>query len=135
LYRVEFGVNTFLTRFGWQLYFRLFRYALLRWKVEMFEVKQSPIHGQGVFATRSIGKGERIGRYVSRRTDSDGTYVLWVEHGNEWRGYEGYGRLRFLNHRADANAELDGLELFALADIKPGDEITIHYGEEWMDVA
>ena len=104
-------------------------------KVDMFEVRPSPIHGKGIFATRRIRRGERIGRYLSRRTEADGTYVLWVEHGDGWRKYEGYGRLRFLNHRRNANAELDGLELHAVEAIEPGEEITIHYGEEWADVA
>ena len=101
----------------------------------MFEVKPSPIHGRGVFARRRIRKGRRIGRYLSRRTERDGTYVLWVEHENGWRGYQGYGRLRFLNHRQNANAEFDGLELYATRTIQPGEEITIHYGEEWIGVA
>ena len=99
------------------------------------EVKCSGIHGQGVFAKHPIDEDERIGRYVSRRTQRDGTYVLWLEVKEQWRGYNGYGRLRFLNHRQDANAEFEGLDLYALRPIEPGEEITIDYGEEWADVA
>ena len=40
------------------------------------EVRSSPIHGLGVFARRTFRKGEWIGRYLARRTDRDGTYVL-----------------------------------------------------------
>ena len=101
------------------------------------EVRPSPIHGMGVFASRPIKPGERIGRYVSRKTERDGVYVLWVEDENEDRiqGYEGYGRLRFLNHANQPNSEFDGLDLYALSRIKPGDEITFHYGEDWENVA
>ena len=99
------------------------------------EVKPSPIHGLGVFARKRIRKGERIGKYVSRRTRQDGPYVLWVGDGGQWQGYEGYGRLRFLNHQPTPNSELDGLELHALRTIEPGEEITIHYGEDWAEVA
>ena len=99
------------------------------------EVRPSPIHGLGVFAKRRIRKGERIGRYMGRRTDRDGRYVLWVEDSGTWRGYCGYGRLRYLNHDSRPNAEFDGRDLYATQDICPGQEVTFHYGEEWMGVA
>ncbi len=97
------------------------------------EVRSSSIHGCGVFARRAIRKGERIGRYVSRRTDRDGTYVYWIEDETGWKGYEGYGRLRFLNHNHQPNSELDGLDLYALRTIGEGEEVTIHYGEDWNE--
>jgi SET domain-containing protein len=97
------------------------------------EVRPSPIHGCGVFARRPIRKGERIGQYLARRTNRDGRYVLWVEHEETKviKGYEGFGRLRFLNHRRKPNSKFDGLELYALKPIQPGEEITCHYGDEW----
>ena len=99
------------------------------------EVRPSPIHGLGVFATQKIRKGERIGQYVGRKTNRDGRYVLWVEVGERWLGYNGQGRLRFLNHHSDPNSEFRGRDLYAIKAIQPGDEITFHYGEEWEDVA
>jgi len=100
------------------------------------EVRSSPIHGQGVFAKKIIRKGERIGQYLARRTKQDGKYVLWVEYEEtrEVRGYHGIGRLRFLNHRKNANSEFEGLQLYALRHIQPGEEITFHYGDDWSDV-
>jgi len=98
------------------------------------EVKNSEIHGRGVFARKPIRRGERIGHYLSRRTNRDGTYVLWVEDGDTWKLYDGYGKLRFLNHRSRPNSELRDRDLYALRTIKPGEEVTIHYGEEWEDV-
>ena len=99
------------------------------------EVRPSPIHGLGVFATRTFSKGEWIGRYAARKTDRDGTYVLWVydEDRKLVSGYDGYGRLRYLNHHSQPNGEMDGLDLYALRTIRPGAEITIHHGDEWAD--
>lgn len=100
------------------------------------EVRSSRIHGLGVFAVDTIHKGERIGRYVGYRTQRDGRFVLWVKaKQGGWQGYRGYGRLRFLNHRRDGNSKFRGLDLYATRTIRPGDEITFHYGEEWEDVA
>jgi uncharacterized protein len=101
------------------------------------EVRRSLIHGLGVFAAKTIRKGERIGRYASRRTTRNGTYVLWLhdDETNTVTGYEGFGRLRFLNHSSQPNSEFDGLDLYALQTIRRGQEITFHYGEDWADVA
>ncbi len=97
------------------------------------EVRSSPIHGRGVFAKQVIKVGERIGRYTGPLTEQDGMHVFWVEYEDGWRGYQGRGRLRFLNHRANPNAEFEGLDLFAVKPIHAEEEITIHYGEDWAD--
>ncbi len=48
-----------------------------------------------------------------------------------WRGYEGLGRLRFVNYSRRPNAEFRGRDLYALRKIRPGDEITVEYGMDW----
>ena len=98
------------------------------------EVRRSEIHGKGVFAKRQIRKGERIGQYRARRTKRDGRYVLWIQDKDDWKGYDGIGRLRFLNHRRDPNAELRERDLYAIRSIKRGEEVTIHYGDEWAHI-
>jgi hypothetical protein len=97
-------------------------------------VRESPIHGHGLFALADIRAGHCIGHYESRITQTDGTYVLWVEddHGTGWTGHKGVNELRFLNHARPANAEMDGLELYAAIDIVAGAEVTIDYGE-WFE--
>lgn len=78
------------------------------------EVRRSSIHGFGVFAKSILRKGERIGRYAARRTTRDGRYVLWITDDEvNWKGYNGFGRLRFLNHRSQPNSEFRGLDLYA----------------------
>jgi len=99
--------------------------------VSIFYVATSTIHGQGVFAGRRLRRDEVIGSYQGLPTREDGTYVLWLYEDEEWRGIEGTGPLRFLNHSCDPNADFDGCELYALRDIATGEEITFHYGEEW----
>ena len=96
-----------------------------------FEIRSSPIHGNGVFATRTIQPGQFVGRYLGRRTTEDGPYTLWVDFEGELRGYDGYSRMRFLNHCGTPNAEFEERDLYALRQIEPGEEITIHYGEDW----
>jgi len=41
-------------------------------------VKQSPIHGKGLFANTDINEGETIGALTYKPTQKDGPYVLWV---------------------------------------------------------
>lgn len=96
------------------------------------EVRDSRIDGRGVFAVEQIKKGEQIGVYLGKRTDVDDKYVLWVTDldGTEY-GVNGQSDLRYLNHSGKPNAEFDGEELYALKKIKPGDEITFHYGAEF----
>ena len=101
-------------------------------------VSESPIHGRGCFARRRIEKGEWIGAYEGEPTMDDNTYVLWVDRGGpeteDWRGVDGCNDLRYMNHSASGNAEFIGLDLFALREIEPGEEITFHYGDEWDEV-
>lgn len=96
------------------------------------EVGLSGIHGRGLFAAGEIAAGEWIGTYAGPAVDEDGMHVLWVEEDDgEWTGYDGTNCLRYLNHSSSPNAEMDGLECFALRDIADGEEITIDYG--WDD--
>ncbi len=94
-------------------------------------VADSPIHGRGLFARAPIAKGTYIGCYEGTRTTDNGMHVLWVEgdEEDEWIGFDGTNTLRFLNHCAEPNGEMDGQDLYAARDIAQGEEITIDYGE------
>ncbi len=101
------------------------------------EIRESGIHGKGVYAIEPLEKGVKIGTYQGELTEKNDTYVLWItdENGEEY-GVNGTSDLKFLNHSHKPNAEFDGDELLALRKIKPGEEITFHYGEpfvEWLD--
>ncbi len=92
---------------------------------------KSKIHGTGLFANRRIEEGEYIGTYHGPKTKKNGTYVLWVYEKGEKKkpiGCNGKNLLRFLNHSEDYNAEFDGRDLYAIAEIDPHQEITFDYG-------
>ena len=98
------------------------------------EVRKSSIHGRGVYAVEPIAAGEQIGSYLGTVTEEDDTYVLWVaDEDGQWYGIDGENDLKFLNHSFTPNAEFDGEQLHALRDITPGEEITFHYGEEFVE--
>lgn len=91
-------------------------------------VEESPIHGKGVFCRIPIPQGCYIGTYESDPSLEDGTYVLWIEEEDGIEtGWDGNNDLRFLNHSFEPNAELEGLDLYSLRDLVPGEEIFIDY--------
>ena len=102
---------------------------------ERVRVAMSPIHGRGVFACRRIREGAYVATFIGKVTDTNGMHVLWTldEEGREV-GIEGQNDLRFLNHTGDPNVEFIGAELHAIANIQPGVELTIDYGDDWEDV-
>jgi hypothetical protein len=96
-----------------------------------FFVEGSLIHGRGLYARVKIEEGDYMGTYFGPEAQEDGSHVLWVEHeGGKWEGRDGKNLLRYLNHCGEPHAEFDGFDLYALKDIKKGEEITINYGEE-----
>ena len=103
--------------------------------LERIEVRQSAIHGRGVFARRRIREGACIAPFQGCPASSDGTHVLWAldEDGREF-GIRGENELRFLNHSLEPNAEFIGTDLYAIRNIQPGAEITFHYGDEWEGI-
>ncbi len=95
----------------------------------------SPIHGRGVFARKRIREGAYVATFIGEETETNGMHVLWTldEEGREV-GIEGRNGLRFLNHSRDPNVEFIGADLHAIANIQPGVELTIDYGDDWEDV-
>lgn len=98
------------------------------------EVRSSPAHGLGVFATREISQGDVIARYRGRPVDRDGTYVSnhTDASGHEQR-HEITGPLKYLNHSCRPNAALGGFRIRALVPIRAGQEITMSYGDDMCD--
>lgn len=96
-----------------------------------FYVQDSGIHGKGLFAKDDIEEGEYLGTYDGPEVDEDDSHVLWVEEEDgRWASRDGKNMLRYLNHSKLPHAEFDGFDLFALKNIRVGEEITIDYGEE-----
>lgn len=114
-----------------------------------FVVRNSKVHGKGVYAARRIRKGERIVEYrgeritwkeADRRPPSDPddpnhTFYFSLSGGKTVidAGVKG-NAARFINHSCAPNCETEedeeGQRVFILArrDIKPGEELNYDYG-------
>lgn len=98
-------------------------------KKKCYVVKQSAIHGKGLFAKNKILKGDIIGHIKYQPVKKDGPYVLWLD---ENVGIKVDCDLKYINHNAKPNAcYFDDLQVVALKNIKAGDEITHDYGDDW----
>jgi len=99
-----------------------------------FYVKDSDIHGKGLFANTYIEENTYLGEYQGPITTDNGMHVLWTESDDgDWIGRDGKNALRYLNHSKEPCAEFDGYDLYAIAEIHPHQEITIDYGEDPVD--
>jgi uncharacterized protein len=116
-----------------------------------FVVRNSPIHGTGVFATRDIAAEEEIVEYAGRRItpaqadaeypDDDGHTFLYVLNDQYLidGGVDGNDS-RWINHSCDPNCEVwliesddgnpkhDRLVIQAMRPIRAGEELTYDYG-------
>lgn len=108
-------------------------------------VRDSNVHGRGVFATRRIEKGERIVEYLGERVshdEADRRYESKEENDSHTflfivdsktvidAGVDG-NDARFFNHSCDPNCEsvVEKRRVFieALRAIEPGEEMTYDY--------
>lgn len=99
-------------------------------------------HGRGVFATRRFAAGELVERcHTVELADSEvtgqlGDYVYTSVKEGDVLIVLGYGML--YNHSADPNVEYvqdepSTVTFLALRTVKPGDELTIDYGDDWWE--
>lgn len=96
---------------------------------ETYVVRDSDIHGKGLFATCRINEGDIIGRIPFIPVEDDGPYVLWID---ETTGVQVDCDLKYINHSTRPNAcYCEDLDVVALRDIEIGEEITHDYGDDW----
>src|SRR3954469_14647775 len=106
------------------------------------EVRQSPVHGRGVFAIRRIRKGCRIIEYTGRRVpwkdipdvvDETHTFLFGVNDGADVIDPSIDGNeARWINHSCEPNCEAieeEGGRIFieAIRNIAPGEELFYDY--------
>lgn len=99
--------------------------------------------GLGLFATRAFKKGERIieytGRVISAEEEytSHSRYLFEVSARKTIDGQARSNIARYINHscRPNCTPETERGRVFidALKAIKPGEELTYDYGEEYFD--
>ena len=101
-------------------------------KIRGTTVKSSEIHGKGLFSEMFFRAGDMIGAFKVVESRRDGKYRIWVEiDDGHVRPFRAINNLKYANHSDLPNAELDGLHMYAIRPILPGEEITFHYGEDW----
>ena len=109
----------------------------------LFVVKRT-VTGLGLVALKRIPKGKRIIEYFGPFITNEeverknGLYFFGVN--GKW-SIDGSARqnvARYINHSCNPNAEAIVSQrrrvwIYALKNIKPGEEITYNYGEEYFD--
>jgi hypothetical protein len=99
--------------------------------------------GLGLFALVPIKKGRFILRYSGRKIRTETADALdtryLFEINSRWTidGASRRNRARYINHSCRPNAEVyfvkHVIKIRAIKNIKPGDEITYHYGRNYFD--
>lgn len=100
-------------------------------------------HGHGLFATAPIKKGTRVIEYFGREISKEEEYKsrsLYLFEINSRKTIDGTQRdnfARYINHSCKPNCEPKIVKgrvwIDAVKNIKPGDELTYDYGEEYFD--
>jgi len=113
----------------------------------LYVVRDSHIHGRGVFAARRIRKGTRIVEYTGERIDNDEadrrydetgmkrhhTFLFTLDRNTVIDGAirRGGGDASYINHSCEPNCEavITGTRIFihALETIEPGTELAYDY--------
>ena len=99
--------------------------------------------GLGLFTRVPIKKGRFIIRYTGKKIptkitdDLDTRYLFEINERWTIDGSSRRNRARYINHACRPNAEVyfvkHVIKIRAIKNIKPGDEITYHYGRNYFD--
>ena len=104
-----------------------------------FKVRESSVHGRGVFARKSRDAGEELWTdpvLLLPNDEVEGIVSWYVVEWDDEQSALPLGRTSFLNHDEKPNAmlmcDMDELEICVIAtrDIYKGDEIFIDYGPD-----
>ena len=126
-------------------------------KNKLYVIKNSKIHGKGVYARIDIKKRTKIIEYVgekltkkqgdvraqeqynlSKKNKNMGSvYVFELDNKYDIDGYVSWNPARLINHSCDSNCKYKminkGIWIVARKDIKKGEEITYDYGYDLED--
>lgn len=110
-------------------------------KSDLIEVRNSGIHGYGLFASEEIApqellfiiSGEVIDSREAVRREEEEQNVYIFYNGNSYIDTVRTDKIKYINHSCEPNCEVqDGdeasLKLVSVKSIQKGDEITIDYG-------
>ena len=112
--------------------------------MKLYKIKKSNIDNRGLIATKNIKAGTKIiyykGKIITKKEternpkyDNDkAIYLFNLNNRYDLDGDFEYNTARLINHACDPNCEVAGqglkLWIFALRDIKRGEEFTYDYG-------
>jgi SET domain-containing protein len=112
-------------------------------KPERLFVLRRVATGLGLLAVRQITKGQRIVEYCGRLLTNrmaerkGGRYLVGLDSRWTIDGSPRTNLARYVNHACTPNAEAliigRRIWIYAIRAIKPGDEITMHYGKEYFE--
>jgi len=114
-----------------------------RQAVRRIDVRESAVHGRGVYATRFIPEGTRIIEYTGRRVsweraaddeNDPHTFIFGLDNGEVIDPTIGGNDARWINHCCDPNCEAieedDRIFIYATRDIEAGEELFYDYALE-----
>tara|TARA_A100001011_G_C14290091_1_gene835751 strand:+ start:2106 stop:2573 length:468 start_codon:yes stop_codon:yes gene_type:complete len=112
--------------------------------VKLYKVKKSNIDKRGLWAAKNIKKGTKIiyyrGKIITKKETErnpkyDNEKAIYLFNLNSRYDLDGdfkYNTARLINHSCDPNCEVAGkglkLWIFALREIKKGEELSYDYG-------
>jgi len=107
------------------------------------ELKDSPVHGKGMFAIKKISAGDVIGEFTGIKMTKtefkatyglDRSYTYWTQHyfpnstvivAKDPRNF-----ITYINERSVPNVKLYKKILVAVSDIEVGEELFLHYTKD-----
>jgi len=102
------------------------------------EIRSSPIHGYGVFATRNIKSGVNLGEFIGeymthkvfkQKYGNDRKYTYFRQRTWEYRvAKEKRNFITYINHSENPNTRLAKWCCYTICDIQQGDELLLNYG-------
>jgi hypothetical protein len=113
---------------------------------ESIEVRDSLIHGRGVFSKTAIPAGTRLLEYVGekiskseslRRCEADNEYIFEIDDQFDLDGNVEWNPARLINHSCSPNCEAlweEGrIHIQTLRDLRAGEELNFNYGYDLVD--
>ncbi len=107
----------------------------------LLEIKESPIHGLGVFAKGFIAENTRLGKFqgikytlkeFKEKYGNDISYCYVARRGNYILcAKENRNVMTYINESLIPNVRLYRFFLRANRDIQPGEELFLYYGDKY----
>ncbi len=125
-------------------------------KLPLYIVRNSKVHGKGVFARKDIPKGTRIIEYVgkivsckeglriyeeqlkkSKETGAGAVYIFQLNKKQDIDGNVSWNPAKYINHSCSPNCDYDIINnriwIFSKRDIKKGEELNYDYDYDLND--